>query len=82
MLQCGLHAVPILHTTHPNSCAARRKACYKESIMVWVEDVGLSLEESLLTTSVITRVENISNTILDVYFYIQLCKFILFPYYY
>jgi hypothetical protein len=59
MLQCGLHAVPILHTTHHNNCGAQRKVCYKESIMVWVEDVVLSSEESLLTTLVITTtVEN------------------------
>jgi len=59
MLQCGLHAVLTLHTTHPNSCAALRKVCYKAFIMVWVEDAVLSSEEFLLTILVIiTAAEN------------------------
>lgn len=56
MLQCGLHAVLTLHTTHPNSCVVQHKVCYKESIMVWVEAVVLLLEECLLTTLVIITV--------------------------
>lgn len=63
MLQYGLHAVLTLHTTHLNSCAAQHKACYKESIMVWVEVVVLSSEESLLTTSVIITIVTNSSEI-------------------
>lgn len=79
MLQYGLHAVLTLHITHPNSCAAQHKVCYKESIMVWVEDVVLSSEECLLITSVIITIvkiqeldKNVHIKILKLYFYVNL----------